>query len=159
MVPRRRSQLLLRWRRLVELLLLLLRRRRRLVLDPEPGLIEDQVLNVALDGHTVSIRAQLPPQLLFNKQLDDFLLLLLLVEIRSFSVRLRLTASIRARATIVVDVVVDLLFLMMDNRNMTVARRSAQETLTTFFTCEAQTVNFALVIRQSFLCDERHFTI
>ena len=147
--------MLLRWRRLVELLLLLLRRRRRLVLDPEPGLIEDQVLNVALDGHTVSIRAQLPPQLLFNKQLDDFLLLLLLVELRSFSVRLRLTASIRARATIVVD----LLFLMMDNRNMTVARRSAQETLTTFFTCEAQTVNFALVIQHSFLCDERHFTI
>ena len=99
-VPRRRSQLLLRWS-LVELLLL-----RRLVLDSEPDLIENQVLDVALDGHIVSIRAQLPPQLLFNKQLDDFLLLLLLVEllllllkfltevVRSNSVRLRLTACI-----------------------------------------------------------------
>ena len=70
-VPRRRSQLLLRWI-LDELLLLM----RRLVLDPEPNLVENQVGDEALDGHLVSIRAQLPPQLLFNKQLDDFLLLL-----------------------------------------------------------------------------------
>ena len=136
-VPRRRSQLLLRWS-LVELLLL-----RRLVLDSEPDLIENQVLDVALDGHIVSIRAQLPPQLLFNKQLDDFLLLLLLVEllllllkfltevVRSNSVRLRLTACIRD-TIIVVGVVVEL--LLMENRNMTVARCLAPETLPTFFT-------------------------
>ena len=136
-VPRRRSQLLLRWS-LVELLLL-----RRLVLDSEPDLIENQVLDVALDGHIVSIRAQLPPQLLFNKQLDDFLLLLLLVEllllllkfltevVRSNSVRLRLTACI-GDTIIVIGVVVEL--LLMDNRNMTVARCLAPETLPTFFT-------------------------
>ena len=76
MVPRRRSQLLLSWI-LDELLLLM----RRLALDPEPNLVENQVRDVALDGHIVSIRAQLHPQLLFNKQLDDFLLLLLLVEL------------------------------------------------------------------------------
>ena len=93
--------MLLRWI-LDELLLLM----RRLVLDPEPNLVENQVGDEALDGHLVSIRAQLPPQLLFNKQLDDFLLLLLLVEllllllkfltevVRSNSVRLRLTACI-----------------------------------------------------------------
>ena len=146
-VPRRRSQLLLRWS-LVELLLLRwslveLLLLRRLVLDSEPDLIENQVLDVALDGHIVSIRAQLPPQLLFNKQLDDFLLLLLLVEllllllkfltevVRSNSVRLRLTACIRD-TIIVVGVVVEL--FLMENRNMTVARCLAPETLPTFFT-------------------------
>lgn len=44
--------------------------RRRLVLDLEPGLIEDQVLDVAPDG-------QLHPQLLLNQKLDDVFLLLL----------------------------------------------------------------------------------
>ena len=52
--------------------MLLLLRRRRLVLDLEPGLIENHVLNVASDG-------QLHPQLLLNQQLDDVLLLFLLL--------------------------------------------------------------------------------
>ena len=54
--------------------MLLLLRRRRLVLDLEPGLIENHVLNVASDG-------QLHPQLLLNQQLDDVLLLFLLLVI------------------------------------------------------------------------------
>ena len=46
--------------------------RRRLVLDLEPGLIEDHVLDEAFDG-------QLHTQLLLNQQLDDVLLLFLLL--------------------------------------------------------------------------------
>ena len=59
---------------------MLLLSRRRPLLDLEPRLIEDQILDVALDGHIASTRAQLPPQLLLNEKLDDVLLLLLLVE-------------------------------------------------------------------------------
>ena len=46
--------------------------RRRLVLDLEPGLIKDHVLDEAFDG-------QLHTQLLLNQQLDDVLLLFLLL--------------------------------------------------------------------------------
>lgn len=99
--------------------LLLLLSRRRPVLDLEPGLIENQVLEVAPDGHIASTRAQLPPQLLLNKKLDDVLLLLL--------AELLLLEVVRgigswARTTVVVDVVADhLLLLTMDSRDMTVA--------------------------------------
>ena len=46
--------------------------RRRLVLDLEPGLIKDHVLDEAFNG-------QLHTQLLLNQQLDDVLLLFLLL--------------------------------------------------------------------------------